>query len=167
MAARIRQPFASNKARMEVKVTAKDDSEASFNMAFTPSNEGNAWKDFMAGVIGMVGSSENSVGAMKPNQFKVAAEGTYKDVYYAIPFTVTIHLEDSMGFQATETVVVVLHIDFSQYDNSNTQGQSAQSGNDLSGSNAPKAEVEVNVNAVANPVTEDSDVENSVEDLAK
>lgn len=150
-------------SKMEVKVTAKDDSEASFNMAFTPSNEGNAWKDFMAGVIGMVGSGENSVGAMKPNQFKVAAEGTYKDVYYAVPFTVTIHLEDSMGFQATETVVVVLHIDFSQYDNSNTQGQSAQSGNDLSGSNAPKAEVEGNVNAVA----EGSDVENSVKDLAE
>lgn len=150
-------------SKMEVKVTAKDDSEASFNMAFTPSNEGNAWKDFMAGVIGMVGSGENSVGAMKPNQFKVAAEGTYKDVYYAVPFTVTIHLEDSMGFQATETVVVVLHIDFSQYGPSNTPEQPAPGGGDLSESNAPEAEVEGNVNAVA----EGSDVENSVEDPAE
>lgn len=152
-------------SKMTAKVTAKDRTEANFVMTFTPGNEDNAWEKFLAGVIGMVGDGENSVGAMKPNQFKVAAEGTYKDVYYAVP--VTIDLESSMGFQATETVVVVMHIDFSQYVPSNTQGQSAQSGNDLSESNAPKAEVEVNVNAVANPVAEDSDVENSVEDLAK
>ena len=154
-------------SKMTAKVTAKDRTEANFVMTFTPGNEDNAWEKFLAGVIGMVGDGENSVGAMKPNQFKVAAEGTYKDVYYAVPVTVTIDLESSMGFQATETVVVVMHIDFSQYVPSNTQGQSAQSGNDLSESNAPKAEVEVNVNAVANPVAEDSDVENSVEDLAK
>ena len=135
-------------------------------MKFTPGTDGNAWKNFMAGVIGMVGDGENSdsVGAMKPNQFKVA-EGAYKDVYYAVPFTVTINLEDSMGFHATETVVVVMHIDFSQYDPSNTSGQSAQSGNDLNDDEAP--EVEVNVNAVANPVAEGSDVENSVEDPAE
>lgn len=36
-------------------------------------------------------------------------------MYYAVPVTVEIDLEDSMGFSATETVVVVLHIDFSQY----------------------------------------------------
>ena len=149
-------------SKMEVKVTAQGTSEASFNMEFTPVSDGDAWNCFMAGVIGMVGSGENSVGAMKPNQFKVAAEGTYKDVYYAVPFTVTIHLEDSMGFQATETVVVVLHIDFSQYGPSNTPEQPAPGGEDPSGSNAPKAEVEVNVNAAANPVAEGSDVENSV-----
>lgn len=151
-------------SKMTAKVTAEDGTAANFGKTFTPGDDNNAWKDFLAGVIGMVGSDENSVGAMKPNQFKVAAEGTYKDVYYAVPVTVTIDLE---SFQATETVVVVMHIDFSQYVPSNTQGQSAQSGNDLSESNAPKAEVEVNVNAVANPVAEDSDVENSVEDLAK
>ena len=151
-------------SKMTVKVTARNNSYANFNMTFTPNSTGNAWKDFMAGVIGMVGSGENSVGAMKPNQFKVA-EGAYKDVYYAVPFTVTIDLENSMGFRATETVVVVLHIDFSQYGTSNTPEQSAQSGNDLIDDEAP--EVEVNVNAVANPVAEGSDVENSVEDLAE
>ena len=113
----------------------------------------------------MTGSGENSIGAMKPNQFKVTQDGKYKDVYYAVPVTVTIDLEKSMGFHATETVVVVLHIDFSQYGTSNTPEQSAQSGNDLIDNEAP--EVEVNVNAVANPVAEGSDVENSVEDPAE
>ena len=75
--------------------------------------------------------------------------------------TVTIDLEDSMGFQATETVVVVMHIDFSRYVPSNAQGQSAQSGNDLSESNAPEAEGNVN------PVAKGSDVENSVENPAE
>ena len=139
-------------------------------MTFTPGTDGDAFKDFLTGVITMTGSGEGSVGAMRPNQFKVigvdGSEFSDKN-YYAVPVTVTIDLEDSMGFQATETVVVVMHIDFSRYDTSNTQGQSAQSGNDLSESNAPKAEVEVNVNAVANPVAEGSDVENSVEDPAE
>ena len=152
-------------SKMTAKVTAKDGTTANFDMTFTPGNAGNAWKDFMAGVITMTGSDEGSVGAMKPNQFKVAQEGTYKDYYYAVPVTVTIDLDSSMGFQATETVVVVMHIDFSRYDTSNTQGQSAQSGNDLSESNAPEAEG--NVNPVANSVAEGSDVKNSVEDLAK
>ena len=151
-------------SKMTATVTPKNGTPADFVMTFTPGNEEDAFKNFLAGVIGMVGSDENSVGAMKPNQFKVAAEGTYKDVYYAVPVTVTIDLE---SFQATETVVVVMHIDFSQYVPSNTQGQSAQSGNDLSESNAPKAEAEGNVNPVANSVAESSDVENSVEDLAK
>ena len=97
---------------------------------------------------------------MKPNQFKVAAAGAYKDVYYAVPVTVTIDLESSMGFQATETVVVVMHIDFSQYVPSNAPEQPAKGSGNLSGSNAPEAEG--NVNPVANSVAEGSDVENSV-----
>lgn len=112
-------------SKMTAKVTAKDGTTANFGMTFTPSNNGNAWKDFLAGVIGMVGNSENSVGAMKPNQFKVTAEGTYKDYYYAVPVTVTINLEDSMGFQATETVVVVMHIDFTKYSKTGTASVSA------------------------------------------
>ena len=152
-------------SKMTAKVTAKDRTEANFVMTFTPGNEDNAWKDFLTGVIRMVG---DGVGAMRPNQFKVdgvaGSEFSNKN-YYAVPVTVTIDLERSMGFKATETVVVVMHIDFSRYDTSNTQGQSAQSGNDLSESNAPKAEG--NVNPVANSVAEGSDVENSVEDLAK
>lgn len=124
----------------------------------------NAWKNFLAGVIGMVGSSESSVGA-RNRTVKVAAAGAYKDVYYAVPVTVTIDLESSMGFQATETVVVVMHIDFSHYNPSNTSGQSAQSGNDVNDGGA--SEVEVNVNAVANPVADGSDVKNSVEDPAE
>ena len=151
-------------SKMTAKVTPKNGTPANFVMTFTPDNEGNAWEKFLAGVIEMVGNGENSVGAMKPNQFKVAA-GAYKDVYYAVPVTVTIDLERSMGFQATETVVVVMHIDFSQYVPSNTSGQSAQSGNDVNDGGA--SEVEVNVNAVANPVAEGSDVKNSVEDPAE
>lgn len=111
--------------KMTAKVTAKDGTTANFDMTFTPGNTGNAWKDFMAGVITMTGSDEGSVGAMKPNQFKVAQEGTYKDYYYAVPVTVTIDLDSSMGFQATETVVVVMHIDFTKYSKTGTASVSA------------------------------------------
>ena len=112
-------------SKMTAKVTAKNGTTANFDMTFTPGNTGNAWKDFMTGVIAMTGSDEGSVGAMKPNQFKVAQEGTYKDYYYAVPVTVTIDLDSSMGFQATETVVVVMHIDFTKYSKTGTASVSA------------------------------------------
>lgn len=112
-------------SKMTAKVTAQNGTTANFDMTFTPGNTGNAWKDFMAGVIAMTGSDEGSVGAMKPNQFKVAQEGTYKDYYYAVPVTVTIDLDSSMGFQATETVVVVMHIDFTKYSKTGTASVSA------------------------------------------
>ena len=112
-------------SKMTAKVTAQNGTTANFDMTFTPSNTGNAWKDFMAGVIAMTGSDEGSVGAMKPNQFKVAQEGTYKDYYYAVPVTVTIDLDSSMGFQATETVVVVMHIDFTKYSKTGTASVAA------------------------------------------
>lgn len=112
-------------SKMTAKVTAQNGTTANFDMTFTPSNTGNAWKDFMAGVIAMTGSDEGSVGAMKPIQFKVAQEGTYKDYYYAVPVTVTIDLDSSMGFQATETVVVVMHIDFTKYSKTGTASVSA------------------------------------------
>lgn len=112
-------------SKMTAKVTAQNGTTANFDMTFTPSNTGNAWKDFMTGVIAMTGSDEGSVGAMKPNQFKVAQEGTYKDYYYAVPVTVTIDLDRSMGFQATETVVVVMHIDFTKYSKTGTASVSA------------------------------------------
>lgn len=112
-------------SKMTAKVTAQNGTTANFDMTFTPSNTGNAWKDFMAGVIAMTGSDEGSVGAMKPSQFKVAQEGAYKDYYYAVPVTVTIDLDSSMGFQATETVVVVMHIDFTKYSKTGTASVSA------------------------------------------
>ena len=112
-------------SKMTAKVTAQNGTTANFDMTFTPNNTGNAWKDFMAGVIAMTGSDEGSVGAMKPKQFKVAQEGTYKDYYYAVPVTVTIDLDSSMGFQATETVVVVMHIDFTKYSKTGTASVSA------------------------------------------
>ena len=112
-------------SKMTAKVTAQNGTTANFDMTFTPGDTGNAWKDFMAGVIAMTGSDEGSVGAMKPNQFKVAQEGTYKDYYYAVPVTVTIDLDSSMGFQATETVVVVMHIDFTKYSKTGTASVSA------------------------------------------
>ncbi len=112
-------------SKMTAKVTAQNGTTANFDMTFTPSNTGNAWNNFMAGVIAMTGSDEGGVGAMKPNQFKVAQEGTYKDYYYAVPVTVTIDLDSSMGFQATETVVVVMHIDFTKYSKTGTASVSA------------------------------------------
>ena len=99
-------------SKLTATVTPKTGDSAAFVMSFNPGTTGDAWKDFMAGVAGMTGEG---IGAMTPSQFKVAAEGQYKDVYYAVPVTVTIDLEGSMGFRAEETVVVVLHVDFSQY----------------------------------------------------
>ena len=99
-------------SKLTATVTSKTSDSAAFVRSFNPGTTGDAWKDFMAGVAGMTGEG---IGAMTPSQFKVAAEGQYKDVYYAVPVTVTIDLEGSMGFRAEETVVVVLHVDFSQY----------------------------------------------------
>lgn len=98
-------------SKLTATVTPKTGAPGAFTMAFNPGSNGDAWKDFMAGVVGMTGED---IGAMTPSQFKVA-DGEYKDVYYAVPVTVTIDLESSMGFRAEETVVVVLHVDFSQY----------------------------------------------------
>lgn len=99
-------------SKLTATVTTKTGDSAAFVMSFNPGTTDDAWKDFMAGVIGMTGNE--GIGAMTPSQFKVA-EGQYKDVYYAVPVTVTVDLESSMGFRAEETVVVVLHVDFSQY----------------------------------------------------
>lgn len=100
-------------SKLTATVTTKTGDSAAFVMSFNPGTTDDAWKDFMAGVIGMTGNE--GIGAMTPSQFKVAAEGQYKDVYYAVPVTVTVDLESSMGFRAEETVVVVLHVDFSLY----------------------------------------------------
>lgn len=99
-------------SKLTATVTPKTGASGAFTMVFNPGTTDDAWKDFMAGVIGMTGNE--GIGAMTPSQFKVA-EGQYKDVYYAVPVTVTVDLESSMGFRAEETVVVVLHVDFSQY----------------------------------------------------
>ena len=99
-------------SKLTATVTPKTGASGAFTMVFNPGTTDDAWKDFMAGVIGMTGNE--GIGAMTPSQFKVAAEGQYKDVYYAVPVTVTIDLE-GLGFRAEETVVVVLHVDFSRY----------------------------------------------------
>lgn len=115
-------------SKMTATVTAKNGATANFGMTFTPGTDGDAFKDFLTGVITMTGSGEGSVGAMRPNQFKVigvdGSEFSDKN-YYAVPVTVTIDLEDSMGFQATETVVVVMHIDFTKYSKTGTASVSA------------------------------------------
>lgn len=98
-------------SKLNATVTPKTGNSAAFVMSFNPGTTDDAWKDFMAGVVGMTGED---IGKMMPSQFKVAAEGQYKDVYYAVPVTVTIDLE-GLGFRAEETVVVVLHVDFSRY----------------------------------------------------
>ncbi len=95
-------------SKLTATVTSKTGASGAFTMEFNPGLNGDAWKDFMAGVVGM---TSKDIGDMMPSQFKVA-DGKYKDVYYAVPVTVTIDLE---GFRAEETVVVVLHVDFSQY----------------------------------------------------
>ena len=99
-------------SKLTATVTSKTGASGAFTMEFNPGTNGDAWKNFMAGVVGMTGED---IGKMMPSQFKVAAEGQYKDVYYAVPVTVTVNLESSMGFRAEETVVVVLHVDFSRY----------------------------------------------------
>lgn len=99
-------------SKLTATVTTKTGDSAAFVMSFNPGTTDDAWKNFMAGVVGMTGED---IGKMMPSQFKVAAEGQYKDVYYAVPVTVTVNLESSMGFRAEETVVVVLHVDFSRY----------------------------------------------------
>lgn len=115
-------------SKMTATVTAKDGTTANFGMTFTPGTDGDAFKNFLTGVITMTGSGEGNVGAMRPNQFKVigvdGSEFSDKN-YYAVPVTVTIDLEDSMGFQATETVVVVMHIDFTMYSKTGTASVSA------------------------------------------
>lgn len=85
---------------------------------FTPGTEGSAWQNFMSGVVGM---TSEGIKAMKPGQFKNPDGSMSKDNYYAVPVTVNIDLKSSLGFAATETVVVVLHIDFSAYANTETQ----------------------------------------------
>lgn len=77
---------------------------------FVPGTEGDAYHNFMEGVIGM---TSDGIKAMTPAQFKCTA-GSMGGTYYAVPVTVEIDLESSMGFSATETVVVVMHIDFSE-----------------------------------------------------
>lgn len=98
-------------SKLTATVTPKTGASGAFTMEFNPGTTGDAWKDFMAGVVGM---TSEDIGEMTPSKFKVA-DGEYKDVYYAVPVTVTVDLESSMGFRAEETVVVVLHVDFSQY----------------------------------------------------
>lgn len=95
-------------SKLTATVTPKTGDSAAFVMSFNPGTTDDAWKDFMAGVVGM---TSKDIGDMTPSQFKVA-DGEYKDVYYAVPVTVTVDLE---SFRAEETVVVVLHVDFSQY----------------------------------------------------
>ena len=86
---------------------------------FVPGTEGDAYHNFMAGVIGM---TSDGIQAMMPSQFK-CTKGSMGGSYYAVPVTVAIDLESSMGFSATETVVVVMHIDFSKYiSDTNAQG---------------------------------------------
>ncbi len=101
-----------NKVLSKMTVTVNN-TEFFTETGFQPGTDGDAYHNFMDGVIGM---TTDGIKNMKPSDFKVSAEGEYKDVYYAVPVTVDIDLESSMGFSATETVVVVLHIDFSEFE---------------------------------------------------
>ena len=81
---------------------------------FVPGSSGDAYQNFMAGVIGM---TSDDIKAMTPSQFK--STGSMDGTYYAVPVTVAVDLDSSMGFTANETVVVVLHVDFSAYTGTN------------------------------------------------
>lgn len=100
-----------NKVLGKMTVTVKNTNFIT-ETGFVPGTSGDAYHNFMSGVIGM---TSEDIKNMKPGEFKVNAEGAYKNVYYAVPVTVAVDLQSSMGFSATETVVVVLHIDFSKY----------------------------------------------------
>lgn len=82
-------------------------------------SEGDSWKDFMSGVQGMI---SDDILKQKPADYKVNTDSAYKDVYYAVPVKMHVDLESSLGFIADETVVVVLHIDFSKYMTDDAQG---------------------------------------------
>lgn len=99
-----------NKVLDKLTVTVND-TEFVTKTGFAPDTEGDAYHNFMAGVIGM---TSDGIQAMTPSQFK-CTKGSMGGTYYAVPVTVAIDLESSMGFSATETVVVVMHIDFSKY----------------------------------------------------
>ena len=104
--------------KLTVTVTAKDGTTAQFGKSFDPTSGSDAYHNFMDGVIGM---TSDGIKGMTPGQFK--STGSKGGTYYAVPVTVDINLESSMGFTATETVVVVMHIDFSKYiSDTNAQG---------------------------------------------
>ena len=73
----------------------------------------------MSGVQGMI---SDDILKQKPADYKVNTDSAYKDVYYAVPVKMHVDLESSLGFIADETVVVVLHIDFSKYMTDDAQG---------------------------------------------
>lgn len=95
-----------SKLDVSVKGTALIDGE------FTPETGNDEWQKFVNAAAAML--SEEILG-QTPGAY--ASTGTSGDTYYAVPVTVDIDLQSSLGFQASETVVVVLHIDFSAYAN--------------------------------------------------
>ena len=105
-----------NKVLSKLTVTVNG-AEFFTETGFKPGTGDDAWHNFMDGVIGM---TSEDIKAMTPSQFKNVNGTMSAQNYYAVPVTVNIDLEDSMGFSATETVVVVLHIDFSQYTTEDT-----------------------------------------------
>ena len=86
------------------KVTVEIEGEMFIDGSFEMGNTGDAWKDFLTGIHAMVGSEilSSNVGDY------AVGDGTE----YLVPVTVTIDLEKSLGFTATETVLVVMNIAF-------------------------------------------------------
>lgn len=78
---------------------------------FTPGAGDDAYHQFMSAVLSM---TSKEIQDMTPAQFK-CSKGAMGGTYYAVPVKMDIDLGASMGFRATETVIVVLHIDFSPY----------------------------------------------------
>ena len=101
------------------KMTVSVNETELFDSAFAPGSEGDSWKNFMSGVQGMI---SDDILKQKPADYKVNTDSAYKDVYYAVPVKMHVDLESSLGFIADETVVVVLHIDFSKYMTDDAQG---------------------------------------------
>ncbi len=77
---------------------------------FNPTGQ-SEWQKFFAGVTAMFGSGKNTIGNTNIGSYALTKEEVGSG-YYAVPVTVTIDLQASMGFNATETIVVILHIPF-------------------------------------------------------
>ena len=84
------------------KVTVEIEGKTFIEGSFKMENTGDAWKDCVASIRKMVGSEifESTVGSYRVGE----------TTDYLVPVTVTIDLEKSLGFTATETVLVVMDI---------------------------------------------------------
>ncbi len=83
----------------------------SVTSTFNPGSTDSAWKDFVTGVAGMF---TGEIGNTQVKDYALTG-GTEDGTFYAVPVKVQINLP-SMGFTATETVIVILNIPYDTTD---------------------------------------------------